>query len=256
MTTLLYKVLFPALFAMAYATEPSVKISPQSIECHYTSAANNPALPGTRCTVRLHVTPSKGAFLWLQAPHSEIPHLEATDGNGNKLIGQFRDWETCFDSDADTNCQIMVFDFNALPAGNTLHFDTSLQVPLSPGIKKHEAPTFSTKETTRFTIAGHEVEVTPLPKSPAAPGHIVLKITYNGASHVPELIVCDDEGYHLKSNIIDAEHDSATDTTTAVYVQQYHKKQGKLALRTYQPTINVSAPVKFDAAIGRKPDTD
>lgn len=254
MTPLFPKVLLPVLFAIAHAAEPSVKISPQSIECHYTTTADAPAHQGTRCTVRLHVTPSKGAFLWLQAPHTEIPHLEATDGNGNKLIGQFRDWETCFDSDA--NCQIMVYDFNALPAGNTLHFDTTLRVPLSPGIQKHDAPTFSTKETTRFTIAGHAVEVTPLPKSPAAPGHIVLKITYNGASRVPEIIVCDDEGYHLKSNIIDAEHDSATDTTTAVYVQQYHKKQGKLALRTYQPTIKVSAPVKFDASIGRKPDTD
>lgn len=236
------------------AAEPSVKISPQSIECHYTGANDNQAHPGTRCSVRLHVTPSKGAFIWHQAPHTDIPDITATDGKGNKLVGRFRDWETCFDS--DSNCQIMVYDFSVLPEGDSLHFDTSIQIPISPGIQKHDAPTFSTKETTHFTIAGHAVEVTPLPKSPAAPGHIVLKITYTGASLVPEIIICDDEGYHLKSSIIAADHDLQTDTTSAVYVQQYHKKSGKLALRTYQPTLKVSAPVKFDATIGRKPDID
>lgn len=243
-------VLLPLVFAEASAdTDPSLKISPQSIECHYSSSGTEQNT--TRCTVRLHVTTSKGAIFRTQDCTPALK-LAATDGNGNSLEGQFREWEICFDSKED--CHILVFDFNKLPEGGTLKFDTTLELPVTPGIQKHEAPSFSTKSKTECTIAEHKVEIEPLEKSQAAPDELVLRVTYTGASHVPEIIICDDEGYHLKSNIIDADHDTATDTTTAVYVQKYTKKTGKIALRTYKPTIPVKASVKFQATIGRNID--
>lgn len=235
--------------ALIADTAPTVKVSPQSVECHYAveAAPNEPA--PVRCTVRLHVTPSKGAKLWIQGDEP-MPDLEGVDGAGNKMVGKFRDWELCFDS-GDAHCHILVYDFTQLPAGDALNFDTTLDIPVTPGVKKHEAPTFSTKQKTNCTIAEHQVEIEPLERSAAAPDELVLRITYTDAAKVPEIIICDDEGYHLKSTLIDADINEATGKTTAVYVQKYTKKEGKIALRTYQPRIHVKSPVKFNASIGR-----
>lgn len=234
-------------------TLPSVKVSPQSVECHYTEQNLPEGMTPVRCTVRLHATPSKGAALWTQGEHP-IANIEATDANGNKMVGKFRDWEICFDS--KDNCQILVFDFEQLPQGGALIFDTQIELPVTHGVQKHEAPDFSTKQVTEFDVAGHHVIVEPLEKSSAAPDELVLRISYNDATNVPEIIVCDDEGYHLKSNIIDADYDPQTGRTTAVYVQKYTKKSGKIALRTYKPCVNVKSDVKFKATIGRKLDTE
>ncbi len=253
------KLLFPAVCLLSSITPcvantlPSVKVSPQSVECHYTTHTSAEGAPPVRCTVRLHATPSKGATFWTQGEHS-IADIEATDAAGNKMIGKFRDWEICFDS--NDNCQILVFDFEQLPQGGALIFDTQIELPVTQGVQKHEAPDFSTKQTTEFTVAGHHVIVEPLEKSSAAPDELVLRISYNDASNVPEIIVCDDEGYHLKSNIIDADYDPQTGRTTAVYVQKYTKKSGKIALRTYNPCVKVKSDVKFKATIGRKLDTE
>lgn len=253
------KLLFPAVCILSSITPciadtlPSVKVSPQSVECHYTEQAPAEGVTPVRCTVRLHATPSKGATFWTQGEQS-ISDIEATDAAGNKMIGKFRDWEICFDSNA--NCQILVFDFEQLPQGGALTFDTQIELPVTQGVQKHEAPDFSTKQITEFTVAGHHVIVEPLEKSSAAPDELVLRISYNDASNVPEIIVCDDEGYHLKSNIIDADYDPQTGRTTAVYVQKYTKKSGKIALRTYNPCVNVKSEVKFKATIGRKLDTE
>lgn len=250
-----YKTLYSAVLlpfvvaAQAEATEPTIKISPQSIECHYSIPATEPNEQNkTRCTVRLHVTTSKGATLRTQDCTPALT-LTATDGNGESMSGHFTEWELCFDS--KENCHILAFDFDRLPGGGVLKFDTALELPVTPGIQKHEAPTFSTKSKTECTIANHQVEIEPLEKSKAAPDELVLRIIYTGASQVPEIIICDDEGYHLKSNIIDADYDEENDKTTAVYVQKYTKKTGKIALRTYQPTVQVKASVKFQATIGR-----
>lgn len=231
-------------------TQPSVKVSPQSIECHYMQQEPQSQQTNTpRCTVRLHATPSKGTLIET-TENTAIPPITATDGKGNVMTGQFREWETCYDS--KDNCQILVFDFTSLPSGGSLSFDTQIEIPVKPGIQKHEAPSFSTTEKSNLSVAGHNITIEPLEKSSVAPDELVLRITYNAASQVPEIIICDDEGYHLKSNIIDADYDSTTDQTTAVYVQKYTKKTGKFALRTYQPTINIKSTVKFKATIGRE----
>lgn len=239
-------ILAPALYA---DSAPTVKVSPQSIECHYAveSVPNEPE--PVRCTVRLHVTPSKGASLWIH-DDEPLPDLEATDGAGNKMVGKFRDWELCFDA-KDAHCYIMVYDFTQLPAGDSLNFDTTLDIPVTPGIQKHEAPTFSTTEKTICTIANHQVEIEPLERSAAAPDELVLRITYTDAAKVPEIIICEDDGDHLKSTLVDADINETTGKTTAVYVQKYRKKEGKIALRTYQPKVMVKSPVKFNASIGR-----
>lgn len=230
------------LATVATASEPSVKVSPQSVECHYEPAT-------VACTVRLHVTPSKGAMLWVH-DGQPIADISATDGNGKTMVGKFREWESCFD-DRKNGCHIMVFDFGALPTGGSINFDTELELPVTPGIQRHEAPTFSTTEKTACNIAGHQVEIEPLPKTDSAPGELALRITYDKAQDVPEIIVCEDDGDHLKSNIVYADYDPATGKTTAVYVQKYTKKQGKLALRTYKPCVRVKGKVNFKATIGR-----
>lgn len=245
----LYSLLFTPAALYAADAPPTIKISPQSIECLYNVTEQPGADPAVRCTVRLHVTPSKGATLWTHE-EAPMPDLEATDGAGNKMTGKFRDWEVCFDS-KDAYCHIMVYDFTQLPAGDTLNFDTSLELPVTPGVQKHEAPTFSTTQKTTCTIAGHQVEIEPLERSAAAPDELILRVTYTDAEKVPEIIICDDEGYHLKSNLIDAEYHADSAKVTAVYVQKYTKKEGKIALRTYQPRVNVKSSVKFSASIGR-----
>lgn len=238
--------LAPALHAESAHT---VKISPQSIECHYRAESTPNTPPPVQCTVRLHATPSKGCTLWTQQD-TPMPDLEATDGAGNKMTGKFRDWELCFDAQ-DAHCHIMVYDFTQRPAGDTLDFDTALEIPVTPGVQRHEAPTFSTTQKTQCTIAGHQVEIEPLERSAAAPDELVLRITYTDADKVPQIIICDDEGYHLKSTLIDADINEENGKTTAVYVQKYTKKEGKIALRTYQPRVNVKSTVKFKATIGR-----
>lgn len=230
-------------------SSPSVKISPQSVECHYTAECTPDTPAPAKCTVRLHVTPSQGTTLWTEHD-SPMPDIEATDGAGNKMVGKFRDWELCFDA-KDAHCHILVYDFAQLPAGDTLNFDTTLDIPVTPGVQRHEAPTFSTTQKTQCTIAGHQVEIEPLERSAAAPDELVLRITYTEAEKVPQIIICDDEGYHLKSALIDADVNEETGKTTAVYVQKYTKKEGKIALRTYQPHITVKSAVKFSATIGR-----
>lgn len=240
----------PILASALYADSAhSVKISPQSIECHYLAEPTANNQNPVRCTVRLHATPSKGATLWTQSD-SPMPDLEATDGAGNKMIGKFRDWELCFDA-KDAHCHILVYDFTCLPSGDALNFDTTLEIPVTPGIQRHEAPTFSTSQKTQCFIAGHQVEIEPLERSSAAPDELVLRINYTDASKVSQIIICDDEGYHLKSTLIDADINEETGKTSAVYVQKYSKKEGKIALRTYQTRINVKSTVKFNAVIGR-----
>lgn len=229
------------------ADEPSVKISPQSVECFY-DIPKDSDMP-VACRVRLHATPSKGAMLWVQEGQ-QIPDIAATDAKGNVMTGSFREWEVCYDGNK-SGCHILVFDFATLPEGDTIIFDTELELPVTPGIQRHEAPSFSTTEKTTCTIGGHQVEIEPLPKSEDAPRELALRITYDKAQEVPEIIICDDEGWHLESQIVHGEYDPATGKTSAIYVQEYNKKEGKIALRTYKPCVGVSGKVKFKASIGR-----
>lgn len=240
------------LHAAAEETKCSVKISPQSVECHYTEASHNPqsSVPTTLCTVRLHATPSKGALLCVHDDsHADLPDIQAKDAVGNALVGKFREWEHCFDSKDE--CHIMVYDFTARPEGGEIIFDTEIEVPVMPGIQKNEAPNFKTTEKSRITIADIPFTIEPQNKDPEKPEQLPLLITYTNAAQVAEIIICDDKGNHLKSQIVQGDFDSATGTTSAIYVVSYKKENAKLAVRTFKPVEKVKVPVKFKASIGR-----
>ena len=202
-------------------------------------------------TVRLHVTPSKGAQLWVHEDMTSTPpDITATDAEGNQLVGKFREWEECFDSKDD--CHIMVYDFATLPAGGEVIFDTELEIPVTPGIEKNEAPEFKTTEKNELNIAGIAFTIEPLERSSKTPEQLPLLISYTNADRIAEIIVCDDKGNHLKSKIVEGDYDPATDKTSALHVVSYKKDKAKLAVRTYKPVIKVKSTVKFKASIGRR----
>ena len=202
-------------------------------------------------TVRLHATPSKGALLWVHEDSTTtLPDITATDAEGNQMIGKFREWEECFDSKDD--CHIMVYDFASLPAGGEVIFDTVLEIPVTPGIAKNEAPEFKTTEKSELSIAGITFTIEPQKRSDKTPEQLALLISYTHADRIAEIIICDDKGNHLKSKIVEGDFDPATDKTSALHVVSYKKDKAKLAVRTYKPVVKVKAPVKFKAGIGRR----
>lgn len=202
-------------------------------------------------TVRLHATTSKGALLWVhEDTTTTLPDITATDAEGNQMIGKFRVWEECFDSKDD--CHILVYDFASLPAGGEVIFDTELEIPVTPGIDKNEAPEFKTTERSELSIAGIPFTIEPQERSDKTPDQLPLLITYTNADRIAEIIICDEKGNHLKSKIVEGDFDPATDKTSALHVVSYKKGKAKLAVRTYKPVVKVKAPVKFKASIGRR----
>lgn len=231
--------------SVAGGAEKEVKASAQSIECLYPepselSGDEKPVL----CTVRLHLTPSKGLLLWTRRNRDVPPvPLVGKDEEGNLLIGLFREWEACFDS--GEGCWIMVYDFYERPHGKWLAFDTEIRVPVSRGTQKHDPVSFLPTESATLSIAGKQFAINPVEGD-----DVVFDLEYDTDPDIASIAILDAKGNPLKSRIIEGEYNEEKERSIATYCLASKGGKASLSLETFLPCETVPAKVRFKIGIG------
>ncbi len=226
--------------------KPLVKASPQSVECFFPRDERDQVL----CTVRLHLTPLPGHLIRTRAEQSRPSReLAATDAVGNKLAGKFREWELCYDSDA--NCVIAVYDFKRRPKGGVLKVNGCIDIPVSPELTEHEAIEILTDRKQTITSGGYTFYIRPTDSSANDPDNTVLHIEYEYHDDIADIVIQAEDGTPLQPNIIDGYMSSDNKLVSAVYILNLRAEKFRFVLRTYKRSNNVDVPVKFRATIGR-----
>lgn len=234
------------LLLTAATQRPSVvSISPQSVEFFYPADPQATVL----CTVRLHLTPADGYTIRQESTQQQ---LTATDGAGNTMLGTFREWEHCYDSDEGRHCLIAVYDFPTRPQGGSLCCNTSLSVPLSCGELVHAPVEFSPAQSGSVSVNGHDFSVVPSATSPNDPENTAFVLVYENSPDIASITICDAVGTPLETNIVEGLFLEEGNKVSATYVVPDARHETlQLRLTTHKPQGYAHTPVKFRASIGR-----
>lgn len=237
---------FGLLVGLSLAEECPVKASPQSIECFFPEKDNDNVL----CTVRIHLTPIPGHVIRTRNDAARPKKaLTATDGEGRKLEGFFREWELCYDS--DSNCVIAVYDFKTRPQGGILYVDTVLDIPASGEPESHEPINFNPAEKVTLTSGNHVFHLTPAESGADDPDNTVLRIEYENTADIADISIRNDNNEPLSAEIIDGYIQSDNGMVSALYILTGKYNALKFCLRTYKQCDKIEVPLKFRATIGR-----
>ena len=244
--TLFAACLSPVSSAQEQAAAPVIKASPQSVDCFFPKDATAAVL----CSVRLHLTPSPGCLIRVRAENMrpERP-LIATDAAGNTLEGRFREWELCYDSDA--NCVIAVYDFNRHPEGGVLRVDTTVDIPASSEQTEHEPIVFAAAQKHTITSGGHTFHLSPTESSADDPDNTVLLIEYENSPDIADIVIQQEDGTPLQPEIVDGYLNADSKLVSAICILNSRSEKFRFVLRTYKQCNKVEVPVKFNATIGR-----
>ena len=193
-------------------------------------------------------SPSDGYSIRQDAPLRE---LEAEDGKGNRMKGNFREWEHCYDANEENRCIIAVYDFPTRPHGGSMSCDTLLSIPLSCGEIEHAPVVFHPGKEENLTINGHEFTITPSSANAEDPDNIAFILEYENAPDIAAITICDKAGAPLESNIIGGICLENSNRVSATYVLSSKFEELQFRLSTHKPQGEAYAPVKFKARIGR-----
>lgn len=228
------------------ADEPTVKASPQSVECFFPDRDNDEVL----CTVRVHLTPAPGHIIRTRSETARPKKaLTATDGTGQKLEGFFREWELCYDS--DSNCVIAVYDFKMRPQGGELRVDTALDIPASGELVTHEPVTFTPTAAVTLTSGNQVFHITPTESGAQDPDNTVLRIEYDNTPDIADITIRNEKNEQLPTEIIDGYIHSDNGKANALYILTGKYTTLQFCLRTYKQCDKIEVPLKFRATIGR-----
>lgn len=234
------------LTGLTQANEPTVKASPQSIECFFPEHDKEDVL----CTIRVHLTPALGHIIRTRNDAARPKKaLTATDGKGQQLDGFFREWELCYDS--GSNCVIAVYDFKTRPQGGILRVDTILDIPASGEPENHEPINFNPAEKVTLTSGNHTFHLTPAESGADDPDNTVLRIEYENSADIAEISIRNENDEPLQTEIIDGYIHSDNGMVSALYILTGKYSTLKLCLRTYKQCDIIEVPLKFSATIGR-----
>lgn len=239
--------LIPALYAQEQQATPlPVTAEPDSIECHF-APADASAAP---CTLRLHLVPAAGIDIFTRDDSPGATPLQCLDGEGNLLLGRFREWESCYDSTG--HCLTMVFDLFTRPKGSSLSVDTQIPIKIVRQAGKPEIAAFDPGRDAELTVAGHPLHIIPNEASAEAKraGQISFTIEYDDEATVRDLILCTASGKPLTYRVVDDGTAQSKGRSRVTYLIHPGKGGIHLALTPAPTTDTVSVPVRFRAAIG------
>lgn len=232
---------------------PRLKAELDSIECHFSPQGNQPP-----CTIRIHLTPEKGLRI-APSKRTDAPHapLQCIDGEGNLLLGIFREWEYCYDESDD--CYTAVYDYFTTPKGNSITVHTHIPVPVAQAQDKSQLVPFSPSQHQELEVAGHRLSIAPVESTPEAKHahQIMFVITYDHPGTQKHIHLCTADGAPLqyRYRIWDAQKSGVHATTRVSYIVPTDKKNLKLALSPAPTTSIELAPIQFHATIGSLEET-
>ncbi len=167
------------------------------------------------------------------------------DGQGQPLIGRFREWEECFDS--RHGCQIMVYDFDSLPQGGSLSLHAELVLPVM-GKDIHHRPVPLPAEGDGCVMAGgYLFRITPAATDgeAAQAGERVLNIEYEDFPDMASLELTDAEGTPLVHKVVDGDRDEKAHLVRDTYLVKSRSTKMFLTLSTYPTFRLLRVPVHF-----------
>lgn len=239
-----------SLYAAPKEAKPLLEAELDSIECHFAPQADQ-----VPCTVRIHLKPAKGVSI---APQHEVEAhhapLHCVDGEGNLLLGTFRGWEDCYDS--NDHCYTIAYDFYTTPKGSSISTDTHIPIPLKRSDIQPIIVSFSPKEKKKLDIAGHQLEIEPreATKEAKRAAQVSFDIVYAHADSLKLIRLCTASGEVLKYRALIRDTQKAGihigEQPRVTYIIPTDKATLHLAITPVPHTSVEQIPLRFRASIG------